>query len=70
MTKELQDAANYFAHNNFDMHETNSYQELKRGFIEGAEMEQERICDDEIINLIRYSLSNAEARRIIKGIQI
>jgi hypothetical protein len=36
------------------------------GFYIGYELSQERVCDDEIINLIRYSLSNAEARRIIK----
>ena len=35
-------------------------------FIDGAKWQEERICSDEIINLIRYSLSNAEARRIIK----
>tara|TARA_R110000803_G_scaffold26233_1_gene62252 strand:- start:359 stop:598 length:240 start_codon:yes stop_codon:yes gene_type:complete len=33
MTKEeLEIASEYYAHNNFEMHETNSYKELKRGF--------------------------------------
>ena len=44
------------------MHEIYQY----NAFIEGAEWHQEIMCSDEIINLIRYSLSNAEARRIIK----
>lgn len=35
--KELEKQAEHFAHNQFNMHETNSYQELKRGFVAGAE---------------------------------
>lgn len=38
-------------------------------FIDGREFEQqERICDSEIIQRIRASKSDAEARRIIKTI--
>ena len=36
----LDKAAEYYAHNYFDMHETNSYKELKRGFIAGVEWER------------------------------
>lgn len=33
---EVEKASEYYAHNNFCMHETNSYKELKRGFEAGA----------------------------------
>jgi len=36
----LDKAAEYYAHNYFDMHETNSYKELKKGFIAGVEWER------------------------------
>tara|TARA_R110002096_G_scaffold199406_1_gene383322 strand:+ start:265 stop:621 length:357 start_codon:yes stop_codon:yes gene_type:complete len=37
MTKEeLEIASEHYAHNHFEMHETNSYKELKRGFEAGA----------------------------------
>jgi hypothetical protein len=32
----VEKAADHYAHNYFDMHETNSYKELKRGFIAGV----------------------------------
>jgi hypothetical protein len=32
----LEEAAEYFAHNYFDMHETNNYKALKQGFEKGA----------------------------------
>lgn len=35
--KQVEKQSEYFAHNQFNMHETNSYQELKRGFEAGAE---------------------------------
>ena len=37
-------------------------------FIEGAKWQQERICDSEVIQRIRASMSDAEARRIIRTI--
>ena len=37
MKEAIEKQAEYFAHNQFNMHETNSYQELKRGFEAGAE---------------------------------
>jgi len=36
----LDKAAEYYAHNYFDMHETNSYKELKKGFIAGVEWQR------------------------------
>ena len=38
------------------------------GFIEGAKWQQERLCDSEVIQRIRASKSDAEARRIIRTI--
>lgn len=38
MTKQqIEKASEYYAHNYFEMHETNSYKELKRGFEAGVE---------------------------------
>lgn len=37
-------------------------------FIEGAKWKQERICDSEVIQRIRATKSDAEARRIIRTI--
>jgi len=37
-------------------------------FINGAKWQQERICDSEVIQRIRASKSDAEARRIIRTI--
>ncbi len=38
--KDTEKASEYYAHNYFDMHETNSYKELKRGFEAGVEWAQ------------------------------
>ena len=38
------------------------------GFRAGAKWQQERICDSEVIQRIRASKSDAEARRIIRTI--
>ena len=40
----------------------------KEHFIEGAKWQQEKLCDSEVIQRIRASKSDAEARRIIKTI--
>ena len=44
---EQQEAAEYYAHNYFDMHETNNYKALKEGFIAGAKWQQERSYSEE-----------------------
>ena len=36
----LEEASEYFAHNNFNMHDTNNYKALKVGFEEGAKWQQ------------------------------
>jgi hypothetical protein len=41
---------------------------LRNAFIEGAKWQQERLCDSEVIQRIRASKSDAEARRIIRTI--
>ena len=38
------------------------------GFKDGAKWQQKRICDSEVIQRIRATLSDAEARRIIRTI--
>jgi hypothetical protein len=38
------------------------------GFENGAKWQQEKLCDSEVIQRIRASKSDAEARRIIKTI--
>jgi len=35
--QKIERASEYYAHNYFDMHETNSYKELKKGFEAGVE---------------------------------
>ena len=40
----------------------------KNAFINGAKWKQERLCDSEVIQRIRASKSDAEARRIIRTI--
>ncbi len=41
--QEIEKASEYYAHNYFDMHETNSYKELKRGFEAGVKWARENI---------------------------
>ena len=57
----------------FPMFETDYYffnipLQEREGFIAGAKWQQERICDSEVIQRIRATLSDAEARRIIRTI--
>jgi hypothetical protein len=43
MKKEtLEEAAKYYAHNYFEMHDTNNYKALKQGFEAGAKWQQEQ----------------------------
>jgi hypothetical protein len=58
-SREVEKQAEYFAHNQFNMHETNSYQELKRGFESGAEWQAERMYSEEdMTNYALYILHN------------
>jgi hypothetical protein len=48
MKKETrEEASEYFAHNNFNMHDTNNYKALKVGFEQGAKWEKERSYSEE-----------------------
>jgi hypothetical protein len=51
----LEEASEYFAHNNFNMHDTNNYKALKAGFEEGAKWQQERsYSEEDMINFIEF----------------
>jgi hypothetical protein len=41
--QQIEEASEYYAHNYFNMHETNSYKELKKGFEAGVEWLKEQI---------------------------
>lgn len=41
----IEEAAEHYAHNNFEMHETNNYKALKQGFEEGAKWQQEKVTE-------------------------
>ena len=43
----IEEASKYYAHNYFDMHETNNYKALKQGFEAGAKWQQERMYNEE-----------------------
>jgi hypothetical protein len=50
--QQIEEASEYYAHNYFNMHETNSYKELKKGFEAGVEWaikQNNFIADVEII---------------------
>jgi hypothetical protein len=48
MKKEtLEEAAKYYAHNYFEMHDTNNYKALKQGFEAGAKWQQEKMYSEE-----------------------
>jgi hypothetical protein len=51
-----EEASEYFAHNNFNMHNTNNYKALKVGFEEGAKWQQERsYSEEDMINFIQFA---------------
>lgn len=57
----LEEASVNFAHNYFEMHESNNYQALKLGFKEGAKWQAERSCsEEEVKNTIQivFELTN------------
>jgi hypothetical protein len=47
MNKELEEAAEKYAHNYFEMHDTNHYKALKQGFEAGAKYMQKRMYSEE-----------------------
>jgi hypothetical protein len=56
--KTIEEAAEYYAHNNFEMHETNHYKALKQGFEKGAKWQQEqdknRFSEEAVLEFANY----------------
>jgi phosphodiesterase/alkaline phosphatase D-like protein len=52
----IEQAAEHYAHNWFNMHETNNYKALRDGFIAGAEWEAERMYSEEEVEIIIQKL--------------
>jgi hypothetical protein len=52
----LEEAVKYYAHNYFEMHDTNNYKALKQGFEAGAKWQQEQdkkmYSEEEVNNLL------------------
>jgi hypothetical protein len=53
--EQLEEAAEYYAHNYFDMHETNNYKALKQGFDAGAKWQAERSYSYDELRRIAYN---------------
>ena len=54
MKEQIEKASEYYAHNYFDMHETNSYKELKRGFEAGVEWAQKSDNKEMLKNFLNW----------------
>jgi len=64
----LEEAAEYFAHNNFNMHDTNNYKALKVGFEEGAKWKQERMYSEEdMIRFAEFVATHPDKNRNVYG---
>lgn len=51
--KAVEDASDCYAHNYFDMHETNNYKALKQGFIAGAKWKTKIMySEEEVLDII------------------
>lgn len=72
MGKEtLEKTAERYAHKIWDFSNSNEkllHSNCKKSFEKGAKWQQERLCDSEVIQRIRATKSDAEARRIIRTI--
>jgi len=62
----LEEVAEKFRSQNPGTMQGGNNTKILNAFIAGAKWQQERICDSEIIQRIRTSKSDAEARRIIR----
>lgn len=66
----IKQASEYYAHNYFDMHETNNYKALKEGFIAGAKWQAERMySEEEVLNFTQtiiqqYKLGNTNIEQL------
>jgi hypothetical protein len=71
MKETLEEAAEKYASKIWDYSDSNEktlHANCKKAFIKGAKWQQEQLCNSEIIQIIRATKSDAEARRIIKTI--
>lgn len=68
MKKEtLEEAIKYYAHNYFDMHETNNFKALEKGFEAGAKWQQEiSYSEDEVLRLLKAFESDFDHENIIR----
>ena len=64
----LEQASEYYAHNYFDMHETNHYKALKQGFEEGAKWQQERMYSEEEVEMIARYAYEIGRKNILIGV--
>jgi hypothetical protein len=59
METTVETASIEFAHNYFEMHETNNYKALKQGFQEGAEWQSKKMySESDMTNYALYILHN------------
>jgi hypothetical protein len=59
METTVEKASIEFAHNYFEMHETNNYKALKQGFKEGAEWQSKKMySESDMTNYALYILHN------------
>ena len=66
----LYDDSTRYAHNNFNMHETNNYQALKQGYEAGAiEMAKRRYSEEEVKKLIIDFLFEKGIGREVKNVE-
>lgn len=67
MKTELEQAAEKYAHNWFEMHETNNYKALKNGFIAGAAWQKDTIYSEKEVKslLYKFVLSQTESINIV-----
>ena len=59
----LEEAAENYAHNYFNMHETNNYKALKAGFEKGAKWQQERMYSEEDMIAFYNFIENHQLRK-------
>jgi hypothetical protein len=71
--EQFKQASEYYAHNHFNMHETNNYKALKQGFKAGAKWQVERMYSEEEVQVKLYECLGHFAQKhniIINGNEI
>jgi hypothetical protein len=64
----LEEAAEYYAHNHFNMHELNHYKALKQGFKACAKWQQERMYNEEEVEKIAKDAYEMGRKNILIGV--